>query len=89
MTISELSKKYGIPYYNVWVVLRDIQPDYTVKRGKKRYFYYDEERAVAALQQHGYLDSAEEALLKERGVVRGRIMEFVKEITEQTKGGQQ
>jgi len=79
VTISELAKKYGITYYNVWVVLRDIQPDYTVKRGKKRYLYYEEERAVAALRGHGYLDPAEEAILKERGVVRGRLMERERE----------
>ncbi len=75
VTISEVAKKYGIPYYNVWVVLREIQPDYILKRGKKRYLYYEEARAVAALREHGYLGSAEEAILKERGVARGRLKE--------------
>lgn len=75
VTISEVAKKYGIPYYNVWVVLREIEPAYILKRGKKRYLYYEEDRAVAALREHGYLDPAEEAILKERGVARGRHME--------------
>lgn len=75
VTITEVAKKYGIPYYNVWVVLREIEPDYILKRGKKRYLYYEEDRAVAALREHGYLDPAEEAILKERGVARGRLVE--------------
>jgi len=65
-TIRDASKKYGIEYRHLWKIMKqhNVEPVKEVRRGKRRYLFYDEGEIERVLRESGYLDEANNELLR-------------------------
>jgi len=64
ITRRELCKKYNIAPSTLdrWMKVNDIEPVKVVQRGKRQYYFYDEQQVVAILQANGYLTEDDELM---------------------------
>jgi len=64
ITRRELCEKYNIAPTTLdrWIRTYNIEPVKVVQRGKRQYYFYDEQQVVAILQANGYLNEDDELM---------------------------